>query len=254
MTEFLLFGGTSEGRNLARRLASLGARVTYCVATGYGAALAPDCPGVLVHTGRLDEAGMAALMTRRPYACVVDATHPYAAEVTRNLRAAAGRAGLACFRLVREGAAEGEGWLHAPGAAEAARLLHGLPGNVLLTTGSKDLNYYAVPGLRERVFPRVLPSLDSLQKCLDLGFPPAHILCMQGPFSAALNLALMEQHRVKTLVTKASGGAGGFWEKAEAARGAGAALLVIDRPVREDGCDYDTLLALLEAMIGEREQ
>ena len=244
----LLFGGTTEGRDLASHLAGRGHAVALCVATGYGAALSPDGPNITVHAGRLDGPAMEALMASAPFDCVVDATHPYAVEVSRNIRAAAGRTGLPCHRLIREGPPEGDGWLHAPSAADAAEMLAALPGNTLLTTGSKDLRYYAAPGLRERVYPRVLPSLDSLSQCLELGFPPAHVLCMQGPFTKEMNLALMGQYGIKTLVTKASGGAGGFWEKAAAAREAGVALLVIDRPAPEEGRTYEEMIGFLDAL------
>ena len=79
--ELLLFGGTGEGRALAEWHRDEGIPVTVCVATAYGSTLLP--PGVEAHTGRLDRAGMEALMVRRPYTCVIDATHPYAVEVPR---------------------------------------------------------------------------------------------------------------------------------------------------------------------------
>ena len=83
--------------------------------------------------------------------------------------------------------------------------------------------------------------LDSLKRCLDLGFPPAHILCMQGPFSQALNEALIEQYSIQTLVTKDTGSYGGFREKAQAARNRGCALLVVERPVRETGLTMEEI-------------
>ena len=58
---------------------------------------------------------------------------------------------------------------------------------------------------------------------------------MQGPFSKELNVALLKQYHIKTLVTKDTGGYGGFREKAEAAREAGCALLVVERPRAETG-------------------
>ena len=64
---------------------------------------------------------------------------------------------------------------------------------------------------------------------------------MQGPFSLALNLALMRQFDIRYLVTKDGGTAGGFGEKAEAARQAGATLVVIRRPA-DSGEDYETIL------------
>ena len=97
--ELLLFGGTGEGRALAEWLRDEGIPVTVCVATAYGSTLLP--PGVEAHTGRLDRAGMEALMVRRPYTCVIDATHPYAVEVTRQLQEAAQARGVPYVRLLR---------------------------------------------------------------------------------------------------------------------------------------------------------
>ena len=230
--EVLLFGGTGEGRELAQWLLTQHIPALVCVATEYGETLLPA--GIEAHVGRLDEAGMAALMASRPFTHVVDATHPYAVEVTANIQAAAAAVGLPCLRLVRH--SDGEDLCHKAGdMAAAAYMLERLPGNVLLTTGSKELDVFAKPGLVERCYPRVLPMMNSLSRCLELGFPPKNIICMQGPFSKELNVALLKQYHIKTLVTKDTGGYGGFREKAEAAREAGCALLVVERPRAETG-------------------
>lgn len=242
--KILLFGGTTEGRVLAQHLSRAGVEVVLSVATGYGAALAPEGPGLRVLAGRMEEGEMEALLGAGAFDYVVDATHPYAAVVTRNVQAAAEGAGVPYLRLVREGAPEGD-WLHAPDMAGAAALAAELPGNVLLTTGAKELASFAVPGLLERCFPRVLPTLGSLERCLELGFPAAHVVCMQGPFSKELDLALLRQFGAKVLVTKASGGVGGFWEKVESAREAGCALIVVDRPAAETGLSLDEMESFL---------
>ena len=238
----LLFGGTAEGRELAGWLLDRRIPALVCVATEYGETLLP--PGVEAHVGRLDREEMEQLMASRPFTHVVDATHPYAVEVTANIQAAAEAAGLPRLRLVRVSDGE-DGCLRARTMAEAAELLAGLPGNILLTTGSKELSAFAKPGLVERCCPRVLPMADSLVRCLELGFPPKHIICMQGPFSKELNVALLKQYNAKILVTKDTGGYGGFREKAEAAREAGAALLVVERPSRETGYTLEELKQML---------
>ena len=240
MKYILLFGGTAEGRELAAWLAAEGWRVTLSVATGYGAELAPHQPGITLSAGRLDRGEMEQLMASRPFACVVDATHPYAAEVSANIRAAAEAAGLPLERLVRPADGAGD-CLRAGSMAQAARMLADLPGSVLLTTGSKELTPFAAPGLRERCFPRVLPTLESLGRCLELGFPARNVICMQGPFSKELNAALIRQLDVRVLVTKDTGERGGFPEKAAAARETGCALLVVDRPGRETGLELAAL-------------
>ena len=103
------------------------------------------------------------------------------------------------------------------------------------------LQHVRRPGLAERCYPRVLPMADSLERCLTLGFPPKNIICMQGPFSRELNVALLRQYHIQTLVTKDTGGYGGFREKAEAAREAGCALLVVERPRRETGLTLEEI-------------
>ena len=248
----LLFGGTAEGRQLAQWLGAEQIPATLCVATDYGAALAPNAPGLEVHAGRLDRAGMDGLIARTGCTHVVDATHPYAAQVTQTLEAAAQAAGLPYLRLVRQGA-DGlarPGWRTAADMEEAARILEGMAGNVLLTTGSKDLAVFARPGLVERCCPRVLPAPDSLARCLALGFPPKHIICMQGPFSRALNAAMLRQLDARALVTKDTGAPGGFAAKAEAARDTGCTLIVVARPGGETGYSMEDIQRLLKEAAG----
>ena len=242
--KILLFGGTGEGRELAEWMLSQGLDATVCVATEYGETLLPD--GAQVHVGRLDAGTMESLMAGG-YTLVIDATHPYAVEVTKNIRAAAQAAGLPCLRLLRQSDRE-DGCQKAADMAAAADLLEGLPGKVLLTTGSKELDAFARPGLRERCCPRVLPMADSLERCLALGFPPKNIICMQGPFTKEMNLATLRQFHIRTLVTKDTGGYGGFRAKADAAREAGCDLVVVERPQTEEGL---TLEEVQRRLLGE---
>ena len=244
--KILLFGGTGEGRELAEWMLSRGLDATVCVATEYGETLLPD--GAQVHVGRLDTDGMETLMAGG-YTLVVDATHPYAVEVTKNIRAAAETAGLPYLRLLRQSDRE-DGCRKAADMAAAADLLEQLPGQVLLTTGSKELDVFARPGLRERCCPRVLPMADSLARCLALGFPPKNIICMQGPFTKEMNLATLRQFHIQTLVTKDTGGYGGFRAKADAAREAGCDLVVVERPQTEEGL---TLEEVQRRLLGEEQ-
>ena len=234
----VLFSGTTEGRELSRWLAELGLEVVVSVATPLGQEEQGSAPGVTVRCGRLLPDEMAALL--KGAALCIDATHPYAVEVTEHIRAAAEAAGLPVLRLVRQSDG-GELCRRAKDMAGAADMLEQMPGHVLLTTGSKELHHFARPGLAERCYPRVLPMADSLERCLTLGFPPKNIICMQGPFSRELNVALLRQYHIQTLVTKDTGGYGGFREKAEAAREAGCALLVVERPSRETGLTLEEI-------------
>ena len=239
----LVFGGTTEGTELARQLPSLGWQVTICVATAYGAELLQGC-AVEVRTGRLDEEAMTALMGEG-YCAVIDATHPYAVEVTRTVRAAAKNVGLPFIRLLREDTSIEGDWILVPTAQAAAELLQRRSGNILLTTGSKDLAVYtALPDYRKRIWVRILASEASLHQALGLGYPARHIVAMHGPFSAELNTALLRQFDIRTMVTKRSGISGGFAEKVQAARETGVELVVIDRPKQEQGKSLEEVLQL----------
>ena len=119
-------------------------------------------------------------------------------------------------------------------------------GNILLTTGSKELKAYSqIKDFAERVYARVLPLEDSLVLCREAGVKAAHILAMQGPFSEEMNTAMLRAIGAKWLVTKDGGAAGGFAEKAAAAAKTGVRLLVIGRPAEADGIGLSETVARL---------
>ncbi len=243
----LIFSGTSEGHEICRFLSRHSATADVFVATEYGEAVMEPMPGITVHQGRLDIDQMADYMG--PDALVVDATHPYAHAVTENIRAACAQAGAEYQRLLRP-RTEAQDVVTVPDTAYAVEWLAAHPGKVLLTTGSKELDAYtAVPDFKERLYPRVLPTPDVLQKCEALGFPGSHIIAMQGPFSKELNMALLRQTGASILVTKDTGKLGGFAEKLAAAQETGITVLMIARPSEEEGKSLeqmqDELLARL---------
>ena len=133
------------------------------------------------------------------------------------------------LRLLRPASPLPENCLVFEGAKQAAEALAAKEGNLLLATGAKELaQFAAIPP--ERLYPRVLPTLESIAACEAADIPHRNIIAMQGPFSFALNQAMMEQFHIRWLVTKDGGAAGGFDEKAAAASAAGAQLVVIRRP------------------------
>ena len=138
--------------------------------------------------------------------------------------------------------------------AEAAALfLSKTDGNILLTTGSKDLKTYSkVKDFTDRAYARVLPLDASLALCREAGVQPSHILAMQGPFSEEMDTAMLRAVSAKWLVTKDGGEAGGFAAKVAAARKAGANVLVIGRPKQREGKSFSQVLDSLERRFGFR--
>ena len=158
----LVFGGTTEGRLLARELSALGAQVTVSVATALGAEELRGVPPLTVCVGRKDARQMRKMLPG--FAVCVDATHPYAAEASGNIRAACLAAGVPYRRLLRGASALPPDSVVVPDAPAAARWLAGTQGNILLATGAKELAAFA--GLdAERLYPRVLPTHEGLAAC-----------------------------------------------------------------------------------------
>ena len=242
-----IIGGTTEGRELADYAGRKGIGTYVTVATAYGASLIQSWPSLVVCTGRLTEEAMERFLTEHAISLVVDASHPYASVVTDNCRAACMRRHILYIRVARPVSPHRD-VLAVYSMEEAAMVLSHTEGNVFLTTGSKNLDVFThVPSYEKRFYVRILPLRDSLERALSLGYAPGHIICMQGPFSAELNVAMFRQYKARFVVTKDSGKPGGFTEKQEAARMAGARLIVVGRPP-ETGDSLQSVKARLDAL------
>lgn len=244
----VIFSGTTEGRELSAETAAMGAETVVCVATEYGKRMQEQVPGTRTLSGRMDAGEMAKVLAGADLC--IDATHPYARDASRNIRAAAEMANVPCHRLLRRESELPPDCILVDSARDAAVFLQGTKGNILLTTGAKELAAFS-PVERQRLYPRVLPVQESLAACEGMDIPRSNIIAMQGPFSCELNTALIQQFSIRWLVTKDGGEAGGFAEKARAARETGTRFVVIRRP-KEDGKSYETILELCKEMMGCR--
>ena len=236
----VIFGGTSEGRELSQELAKAGAEVVVSVASEYGAEEQGTFQGVQVEAGPKETDEIREMI--RGADLVIDATHPYAVIVTDNIRAAAEAEGVTRLRLLREGSVDDADILYVKDAREAANFAYTVGGRILLTTGSKDLGTYAEILDPELLYPRVLPLVASIEACEAAGIPHRNIIAVQGPFSEELNRAVLTDYRIDLMITKDSGAAGGFPEKIDAARSCGVPVCVIRRP-EEEGMSFDQILA-----------
>ena len=251
MYKLCVFGGTTEGRELVEFLNTQPCRVTACVATEYGQTLLPEGENLTVSARPLPVGEIGALLQAERFDLVIDATHPYAASITRSIAAACEAAGVEHWRLLRGASEAPEDAVFAENTDEAVRFLSGTEGNILLTTGSKELSKFAaLPDFAARCWARVLPLPASLEACSAAGLSPSHIFALQGPFSREMDEAMLHRTGARWLVTKDGGAAGGFQEKAAAARHAGARLLVIGRPTQETGSSLPETIGALCARFG----
>lgn len=253
--KILIFAGTTEGRKLSELLAASEIAHTLCVATEYGEIVLKAHPLVTVHRGRMNREEIREYIRNGGFAAVVDATHPYAEAVTANIREALQGLDIPCLRLRRETEteAESEGIRCFDSSEDCAKALEKTEGNILLTTGSKELACFCVSdAVKNRLYVRVLPGLESLTLCMEQGISGKRILALQGPFTAELNEALLRQYQISVLVTKASGRAGGYEEKLEAARRTGIPVYVIGPSGADEGLSFAEVCRRLEELCGHR--
>ena len=238
MKKVLVFAGTTEGRELAELLADSNIKCSVCVATDYALELMND-KRLDVHCGRLTEEEMEVLMRDGKFDVVVDATHPYAQIVSQNVRQAADKESISLIRLRRSTESAEEGFVSFKTHEECSAWLSFQTGNILLTTGSKDLGSYAKnETIKNHLFVRVLPGEESIRLCTENGITGRQIIAMQGPFSAQMNECILREYSIDWMVTKISGHAGGFEEKVEAAKKAGVGVCAILPPL-ENVCQTE---------------
>lgn len=244
MVRIGVFAGTTEGRNIVNFLTSLGIEVTACVATEYGETLLKDSNATIL-CGRMEQQEMEMLLKEKQFFLVIDATHPYAQVVTKHIKQACEHTKTEYLRLLRrseEGNQENFATIE-----ELVDYLNNTEGNVLLTTGSKELSSYCkLMKDINRLYVRVLPMEESLRICTECGIAPSHVIAMQGPFTEEFNRSLIRMYQIQYLVTKDSGMQGGFREKIDAAKQEGIQALVLGRPEVEHGYSYEETIQYIE--------
>ena len=251
----LVIAGTQDGRELASLIAQKGYQVLVSVVSDYGAELANE-GNLTVHTGALDSEGLAQLLRTRRVTLVVDASHPYAANVSENAQSACQVAYIPYLRYERPRTPLPDyDRLYVVADVEtAARTAASLGKVVFLTTGSRRLKVFKdEPALSShRLIARVLPDVAVISECIALGFTPQDIVAMQGPFSHELNMAMFRQTGAEVIVTKNSGAIGGSDTKFTAAMELGLSVVMIDRPTVAYGSvvsSFDEALQLVREVL-----
>lgn len=225
--------GTQDGRELAGRLLKIGHPVIASVVSSYGEKLLKQYPGLIINDKPLDEEGLIEYLSENQVGLFVDASHPYAANVSQNAMNACRRLSIPYIRYERQGVPVAYKKVYAvTNYEEAAKKAGELGRNVFLTTGSRNVRAFITsPDLRDHeIVVRILPTADVLKEMESLGLTPKNIIALQGPFSTELNIALYKQYRADVIVTKNSGEIGGTDTKLEAAMALGLPVVMVDRP------------------------
>jgi precorrin-3B C17-methyltransferase len=232
---------------LAAELSRLGYRLIVSTASDYGAELASVAlPGVEVRSGRPGVAARRSQLQQSGAVAIIDATHPFATEISSQLTQLSAELNVPYVRYERPVAVLPSFAQQAPDMPAAARMTIELGRRIFLATGIKDLDAFVTQSEAEHRewFLRITPDSGSLELALRAGIPRPHICAMQGPFSTDFNLALWSAWRVDCVVTKESGEAGGFHSKAEAADKLGIPFIVVRRPQ----CSYPVVVSEFKAL------
>ena len=231
----LILGGTAEARELAARLAGRAdLAVTLSLA---GRTLDPAPQPVPVRSGGFGGvAGLAAYLTEQAVDLLVDATHPFARQISANARAASDTAGIALLRLERFGwdEAEGDRWMRVGSVGDAVAALGAQPRRVFLAIGRQEAKAFdAAPQHHYLV-----RSVDPVDPPLDV--PDVEYLLARGPFAVEAEVALLRDHDIDIIVSKNSGG-DATHGKIVAARILGLPVVLIERAGADGGHRAETV-------------
>ena len=253
MCKFLIFGGTTEGRLLAEFCIKNKISVYVSVVSDYGENLLENSEYLNVTKGRMTAPEMIEFIENNGIKTVIDATHPYAVEVTKNIRLACGNSGADYIRVKRSsgefvGSAE-----YFDDINSVVKYLNTTVGRIFITTGSKKLKYFCkLENFSERCVVRVLPSENIVEDCVKLGFSEHCIIAQRGPFSEEQNISHIRKYNAVYLVTKESGSVGGFENKVNAALKCGAEVLILKRPEESGITEKEAEKVLLAKNRGDK--
>ncbi|BAL82588.1 putative cobalt-precorrin-6A reductase [Selenomonas ruminantium subsp. lactilytica TAM6421] len=227
--------GTQDGREIAKMLLEKGYDVAASVVSRYGGELLAHACGqkCLINDKPLDEAALQAYMQEHDISLLVDASHPYAANVSANAIKACAALDIPYIRYERDLAEltyDKIAVVHS--YEEAAQAAANLGRKIFLTTGSRNLEKFVQsPALQEcELTARVLPTAEVIDLCEKAGLDAGHIVALQGPFSKALNVELFRKYEAEVIITKNSGTIGGTDTKFAAAAELGLPIVLINRP------------------------
>ncbi|WP_066423812.1 cobalt-precorrin-6A reductase [Anabaena sp. 4-3] len=250
MLRVLILGGTGDAAELVARVATIpGMEV---IASLAGRTRDPTLPAGNVRVGGFGGAsGLAEYLRQMQVDVLIDATHPFANQITWNAATAAQEVGIPRLMLIRPAWEQvaGDRWIDVDSHVSAASVLENQAKRVFLTVGRQELAAFAhlkdIWFLMRMIDP---PGADAL-------VPPGMILCDRGPFALDNEREILIQHNIDIIVSKNSGG-NATYAKIIAARELNIPVVIIQRPVTPPGeqvADVDTAVAwLLEQLHSQK--
>ncbi|MDE3027227.1 MAG: cobalt-precorrin-6A reductase [Paracoccaceae bacterium] len=238
MTRVLLLGGTTEASRMARSLAEAGVEAVFSYAGRTDTPLAQPLPTRVGGFGGVE--GLRAYLTAERISHVIDATHPFAAQMSRNAVEACAAEGVALIALERAPwqAGPGDNWQTVGDIPAAARALSAAPARIFLAIGRQHLDDFASQPQHHYLLRLVDTPIGALP------LPDAEAVIDRGPFTVEGDLALLRAHRIDVIVAKNSGGDGAR-AKLDAARILHLPVILIERPAIPARARVDTVAEVM---------
>lgn len=230
--DLLVIAGTYDSHEIIEKLQKYNIPTLATVTTQMGKEILSNL-SIDVLVGKLSKDAFKNLIYTKKIKCILDTSHPYAKEVTQNIVEISNLLNIPYVRYLRPSENTNfKNITYADTVEETIKILNNLKGNILLTTGSKDLELFVngIKDYKEHLFVRVLPTSEAIQKCEKLKIPIKNIIAIMGCFSIDINREIMRYYKINVLVTKDGGKVGGFCEKVIAAQQLELDTIVIKRP------------------------
>lgn len=255
-----VIGGTSESIEFFKYISShnISKQFLVTVISDYSKELIKEIDSnIEVFVGRLDLAGMENFLFEKKIEKIIDLSHPYAKEVTKNAVNTAKKLKIPYFRFQRESyefnTNEIKDSRFCNSVEEIVELVNKLDGNILVTLGGNCIEKFKDVKNMRNIYFRILPDYNVIKKCFEIGVLPKNIIALQGPFSKAMNKVIIEDYNISHLVTKNSGINGGEREKIEACIETKCNLIFLKRPESESyGEMFFTLDSLVKKILDKR--
>lgn len=230
----MVMAGTKDAANIIKRLSSTGKfNILATTTTSYGADIAKAAGADEIISKGLTREELVEVIKTKDINILIDATHPFAAIATHNAVKSSNMARIKYLRFERplEDFKEND-LIHEVSSFEEAALKAKklTKGRVLHLAGVSTLKTIIEKIDSSRLFARVLPSVDSIQKCIGMGLKQENIIAMQGVFSKKFNKTLFEEYDISLIITKESGETGGTLSKISGAVELGIDVVLVTRP------------------------
>ena len=211
-----VIGGTKDSRDFLEKFIKYDSDIIVSTATEYGAKLIENLP-IKISSEKMDKEAMLKFVDDNKITKVIDISHPYAFEVSKNAMEVAEEKNIEYFRFEREEIdILPKKYKNFKDIESLIKYVENLKGNILITLGSNNVPLFRSLKNLSNIYFRILPRWDMVKKCEDNNILPKNIIAMQGPFTENMNIAMMEQFNIKYLISKKTGNTGGEREKVSA--------------------------------------